>query len=445
MWTNLEGKKISAEVKKMTSQEVVLRLNTGKVYKVPIASLIQEDQDYLRGLKEEALKAEDKSQELNEVLGYSFFLMNQTLWHREASEMASNFNIPKESQTESSSSYRRYFTREAARSQTDLKSMLSTISIDGDLHKKVSSVNMVFANVGDSGKASSRELSKLLKQDYKVIESRLTEVLGPASKQRYGEGNLRRSVQRWDYTQHVFILSYVKKKYVGLEIIPKAFADAGGKTVRVSDIELRDRLEKNIVKEKTGDVYLKNLPMIDQGPKGYCVPATAASVLSYMGVDADMYILANECESSGEGGTSISVLVKTLKVLAGGKGRSIRSLNLNPLKFSAVKRQINKGYPILWVMRSTNAYNASANKRTQLRAKTDWNRYVKLSPELLKQNLGTIGNEEQDSAHMCAIIGYNEETQEIAVRDSWGPLYALRWIHVREANEVSYSGYIISR
>ncbi|MFT6865090.1 MAG: hypothetical protein ACJAVK_003663 [Akkermansiaceae bacterium] len=42
------------------------------------------------------------------------------------------------------------------------------------------------------------------------------------------------------------------------------------------------------------------------------------------------------------------------------------------------------------------------------------------------------------------IIGYNEATNEIAVSDSWGSNYTLRWVHLDEAEAVSNkSGYVI--
>ena len=35
------------------------------------------------------------------------------------------------------------------------------------------------------------------------------------------------------------------------------------------------------------------------------------------------------------------------------------------------------------------------------------------------------------------IVGYNEKTGEIGVSDSWGPSFALRWVHIEEAAKVS--------
>jgi hypothetical protein len=42
------------------------------------------------------------------------------------------------------------------------------------------------------------------------------------------------------------------------------------------------------------------------------------------------------------------------------------------------------------------------------------------------------------------IIGYNEQTSEIAVSDSWGPRYGLRWVHIDIAKAVtSRGGFVI--
>jgi len=47
---------------------------------------------------------------------------------------------------------------------------------------------------------------------------------------------------------------------------------------------------------------------------------------------------------------------------------------------------------------------------------------------------------QKENYHICMIIGYNEETQELAVSDSWGPAYELRWVHIDIAKAVTSSG-----
>ena len=42
------------------------------------------------------------------------------------------------------------------------------------------------------------------------------------------------------------------------------------------------------------------------------------------------------------------------------------------------------------------------------------------------------------------VIGYNEATNEVAVSDSWGPRYELRWVHLDIAKAVtSRGGFVI--
>jgi hypothetical protein len=43
----------------------------------------------------------------------------------------------------------------------------------------------------------------------------------------------------------------------------------------------------------------------------------------------------------------------------------------------------------------------------------------------------------QSGGHACMIIGYNEETEEIATSDSWGPEFEERWMTVEEAEAIS--------
>ena len=47
--------------------------------------------------------------------------------------------------------------------------------------------------------------------------------------------------------------------------------------------------------------------------------------------------------------------------------------------------------------------------------------------------------------HVCMIIGYNEATNEVAVSDSWGKRFEIRWVHVDEADAVSSGqGFVIN-
>lgn len=51
-------------------------------------------------------------------------------------------------------------------------------------------------------------------------------------------------------------------------------------------------LPQNIKKLENGDVYIQNIPMVDQGQKGYCVVATTQRLFEYYGIQADQHQIA---------------------------------------------------------------------------------------------------------------------------------------------------------
>ena len=55
---------------------------------------------------------------------------------------------------------------------------------------------------------------------------------------------------------------------------------------------------KDNVKEKDGYVYIDNVPMVDQGPKGYCAVAATERILRYYGSQVDQHELAQLVNSS---------------------------------------------------------------------------------------------------------------------------------------------------
>lgn len=59
------------------------------------------------------------------------------------------------------------------------------------------------------------------------------------------------------------------------------------------------------VRRSGGDIYIEGIPMVNQGRKGYCVPASVGRVLEYYGIDTDMHELALLMDTDGRGGTKV--------------------------------------------------------------------------------------------------------------------------------------------
>ncbi|GDY18594.1 hypothetical protein LBMAG55_19170 [Verrucomicrobiota bacterium] len=87
-------------------------------------------------------------------------------------------------------------------------------------------------------------------------------------------------------------------------------------------------------------------------------------------------------------------------------------------------------------MYSTEDNNQLADARTRTRgAATDAAAWKKTLAESRKGQKPL--KPEREKGHVCMIIGYNKETGEIAVSDSWGPKFEERWVLGSEAAQVS--------
>ena len=182
--------------------------------------------------------------------------------------------------------------------------------------------------------------------------------------------------------------------------------------------------------------------MVDQGPKGYCAPATFERAMRYMKVPADMYVLATLATQEG-GGTNMRLLTEKAKNIIRSKARRIKDFDSEEISMKSIKRYVDKGVPVLWVMRSLSEYNAIVNANTKQRKdKTNSAEWGELLNSYDKASLNAL-REQKENYHICMIIGYNETTNELAVSDSWGPAHRLRWAHIDLIHAVSESGSFV--
>ncbi|MGJ8726056.1 MAG: hypothetical protein ACSHYB_15985 [Roseibacillus sp.] len=436
---------------------VLLENEAGDQFETPLEVLSTEDQAWFQEWEAEWKTRAEVGKKLNEAIEQPVFRDSWRLWDEKASEVAKRLGWRPESKTPYSSSFRKYTKAD----YRFLGARPYSVSAYGDDRELLARMSLVFANKGDSfsaagmgedhfeegeSKTTMRKFEDMLKEDAKKLNESLASVLGEGETQFFGEGNDRRRVVRWDWNGHAFILSEEDDEYVGLLIVSIEEAENRGRTDRISDKEIMERLSANVVREENGDVYVKNIPMVNQGPKGYCVPATFERAMRYQGVPADMYLLAVAGGTAPGGGTNTQRLFEEVESMVRRKGRRPDDVKVDPLRMRTVQRYIDDGVPIMWQMCSLSDYNSIANKRTQERKSvTDWTSYAEKIAGEAKENAKKMEGIE-DNRHVCMIIGYNEATQELAVSDSWGERYAIRWVHIEEAAAVSNErGFAIKR
>lgn len=430
--SNREGTVIEVEILEIEPSRIEIRLADGRVMWLERSRLSEATEAMLasREAKEAAAY-----QALNETLGIPLFV-DQNLWDDAAAGLAKRLGWKQESETDSQSSYRSY----PGKNETILQSRPYSAALYGD-SGKVERLSIVFANKGDfpvsspPGRDEIKAIEGAIQADAERIEHLLTEQLGEPERQRFGRGrSLRQRVQRWDWKSHAFLLASEDGEYVTLRITPADRADEKGNANRLSDAALRDQSKANLESRENGDVLLRNIPMVNQGPKGYCVPATFERYLRYLSIPADMYILAMAGQTEIGGGTSLSNIITALESYAASQNRTLRQFETQ-IDVRSVAKYIDEGLPLIWTMFSSSEYNEFANQRTIERAKQDdwqtWKDRTRNEVRSIKLRKDIM------AAHACMIIGYNKETDEIAVSDSWGPRYELRWVPAEHAEQVS--------
>jgi len=297
----------------------------------------------------------------------------------------------------------------------------------------------------DIQKRVQEDFEKALKQDAQTITGALTMLFGDPVHMGFGGGSeTREQVKRWDWQGHAFLLAAPKGRYVTLRIVPIAFADNYGKADNIDHDDLKALLLQRVKQADSGDVVVSDIPMVDQGPKGYCVPATWERYLRYLGIPADMYVLAMAAGSSQEG-TSLDAMVENVDSLVTLYHRRIDGFS-GDLNLKMISGNIDKGLPIMWTCSIHLPFEIAISRRKAARSQvTDWNAWAsQLAAQDDKEIAEEITGEPSEGEHQRMIIGYNARTNEIAISDSWSKAFAIRWMTLKEANAInSGQSYLI--
>lgn len=403
-----------------------------------------------------AARAEEPGYEkLNATFGAQIWA-DDNIWDDGDDAVAGRLKLPQESKTTTLSSYRLY----AGADVRVLGARPFSVALYGE-EGQPARFSIVFINKGDvSGsfitsdldtfaqdkdarkamqekmKKALKEFPKQLKADADAIEKSLTDALGQPQRDKFGQSKAtREKVLRWDWKGHAILLAAPEDEYVGVRIMPIAEADSGGKPQRIKDADLRPILKQRVERRPNGDVVVAQIPMVDQGPKGFCVPATWERFLRYMGIPADMYVLAMAGGTEFAGGTIVSVMTANAEDIVQCNGRRLDSVSGGP-NIRKLASHIDEGLPLMWGVLVDLKFERDLVFRAEDRKKvTDWNEWTeKLKP--FRKAAKSL-KPPRENGHMRMIIGYNPQTEEIAISDSWGPEFQERWLTVEEAEAIA--------
>jgi hypothetical protein len=446
-WTDTQGRTLEADFISATATDVTLRRTAdARTFVLPLATLTPADRDFIStqlatspaSLSPSPAATAPGFTALNTALGLPL-LADDTLWDDEPAAVARRLKLPVEGKTDRFEGYRAY-PRPARTLLGSSAHMLSLQAAEG----RITTLNVQFTNRGDfpafqnrdtvfsPPKSDLKAFDEALQRDFDTVTAALTAKLGEP-KREIAVGGLdagRRSL-RWESGPHALLLSHDAEQMVSLKIIPAAKSASA----RLADDQVRRLFKERITRRPNGDVILDQIPMVNQGPKGYCVPATFERYLRYAGIPADMYELAAAGGTDFGGGTSFRAMTAALDRFVRRQGRRLEPVTLK-LTAQGLARYIDEGRPLIWGMYSTEAYNTLADANTAARRDATGAAPWKPSPA----ELAAI-RPDPDTAHACLIVGYNRATNELAVSDSWGPRFQERWIPAAAAQKITQDEY----
>lgn len=328
------------------------------------------------------------------------------------------------------------------------------------------SIEVMVYNRGDDGDLPKDVFEARVQETVKTLDG----ALGVEGKSQ-GRANKRQSAVAerswlwvWEHGAAVMeVASSGKKKDFQAEYIRLRLGKTeesitkGGARDAVSRRDVRENVE---VEGKR--VRIKGIPMVDQGDKGYCVPATVARVFAFYGMDGvDQHALAALCSSSSDGGTSTLEMQRGLEEIC--TKFHVKLVNLD-------SQVMKKGFD--WI----NSYNKKAEKagsrllspyraslegadpeileevRGKDTAVDKWMKPIRKSiqagvPVLWCVELGLYPEpkrlDQTQGGHMRLIIGYDDEERTILFSDSWGAGHEMKEMPQKQACAMSVSRYML--
>ncbi|MBR5894383.1 MAG: C39 family peptidase [Akkermansia sp.] len=327
-------------------------------------------------------------------------------------------------------------------------------------------VIMVY-NKGDDGALDKEAYEAMLAETIEGLNE-ITGVKGKARRSSKKDTGVALKSWVWEWENGVVQLdaSYTGRKkdfegeFLRLKMGPdKESISKGG----AADAANRRELKANVkTDEESGDVWIDGVTMVDQGDKGYCVPATVARVFAYYGMDGvDQHALAQLCNSSGEEGTSTATMQTALEDISrkfhirvqclDGKSPTENILNfIADYNKAAKKLRKEMATPQNWVF-------VAKDKAVLLQARGN-KKYVKKWMAAIKKNIDMgipvlwsvqlgifpeAGIPQNAGGHMRMIIGYNLKEQKILYSDSWGAGHEKKSMPANHAAAMTNSRYIL--
>lgn len=213
--------------------------------------------------------------------------------------------------------------------------------------------------------------------------------------------------------------------------------------------------KSKVTRNDNGDIYLRDIPMVNQGKKSYCATATVSRIMGYYGKEIDQHEIAQMVETSWLG-TNPELMVELLKQLSHKLGFRIRihqDFDFNDLAqmiedYNRLARRERKPELVLYKNAPTTYYYQQMDRGLLTRMQTGNPALNRFYREITKHiQIGipiawsvVLGVVEEHpplpqgvGGHMRLIMGYHPRTKEIIYTDSWGAGHEFKRMGLKDA------------
>lgn len=328
---------------------------------------------------------------------------------------------------------------------------------------KLAATSISLYNRGDSANdpANVADFEKLVSSFKDILTAHLE--VKPIDRGKDAASTVKAIGFLWNKPPSAYLLEYSYQKkmpdkefraeFIRLRVapIPKR-ALLGSSSTTGNKPVAKASLTSNLTKESNGDIFIKNVPMVDQGPKGYCVVATAERVFRYLGLAVDQHEMAAVADTGSGGGTSPARMVENLKKLTGRLQIHIRELqswkydeflrmitDYNRVAKKNKAREIDlAGGRVIDLAAIYSSFDPVSLKESKAApTKGSYTKFVRQITETINKGIPVMWSvmlglykendiPQQNAGHMRLIIGYNLKTNEILYSDSWGERHTLK-------------------
>ncbi|MEY4482838.1 MAG: hypothetical protein RL693_290 [Verrucomicrobiota bacterium] len=331
---------------------------------------------------------------------------------------------------------------------------------------KLARLNLSLFNRGDS--ASKMHNKEEFEKEIERIKGVITAKLGvqPVERGKDSQSAVKAVGLMWMKAPTAYLLesSYQKEvksrgeefrpEFIRLRVaqIPKQQGLLAANTTSGNQPVSKTSLSANISRESNGDVVIKNVPMVDQGPKGYCAVATTERIFRYYGMAVDQHEMAQVANTGEGGGTSPTEMIAALEKLEARLRIRVRALDkwdykeftnmvsdYNREAKSHDKKEIDlAGMRVIDIGAIYASMDPESLKTSRtVKNKSGYSKFQRMVVDTIEKGvplmwgvqLGLFKEEglpQSFGGHMRLIIGYNTQTSEILYSDSWGSEHALK-------------------